>query len=227
MADNYYEANGVLVLNEVTPVITALFGAFNLDPDYPGNGEAYISDNSNGNFYKWSDIHEVLLGLSCQLDLPCPDDNAERTLEQTLRLLAQHYNTECKLADLLTKLTIKNDDEVELAMLFFLATCFEDGHGLQEIRYEGAWTCSKNLLFEFGGHGFFISREIEVCGSSTEHILMGESLRKAILEQDMNTAADLLFANLSTLITGIRDEKIRRDVTAEFSNRIRTIFETL
>lgn len=168
-----------------------------------------------------------MLNLSCQLDLPCPDDNAERTLEQTLRLLAQHYHTEQELANFLEKQTLKDSEEINLDTLFFLATCFDDGHGLQEIRYEGAWTCDKSLLFEFGGHGLFISREVEIYGSSTEHINMGETLRKAILEQDMNSAADLLFANFSTLITGINDEKIRRDVTAEFSNRIRTILETL
>lgn len=131
------------------------------------------------------------------------------------------------MADLLEKHTLKESEEIKLDTLFFLATCFDDGHGLQEIRYEGAWTCDSLLLFEFGGHGFFISREVEIYGSSTEHINMGETLRKAILEQDTNSAADLLFANLSTLITGISDEKIRREVTVEFSNRIRTILETL
>ena len=31
MANNYYDATGVLMLNRITPVITALFGAFELD----------------------------------------------------------------------------------------------------------------------------------------------------------------------------------------------------
>jgi len=43
MANNYYEATGVLVLDRVTPVIQALFGAFALDESHPGNGQAYIA----------------------------------------------------------------------------------------------------------------------------------------------------------------------------------------
>lgn len=43
MANNHYEATGVLVLDRVTPVIRALFGGFQLDADYPGNGDAYIA----------------------------------------------------------------------------------------------------------------------------------------------------------------------------------------
>ena len=43
MANNYYDATGVLVLDQVTPVITALFGGLKLDASYPGNGEVYIA----------------------------------------------------------------------------------------------------------------------------------------------------------------------------------------
>ena len=43
MANNYYEATGVLVLDRVTPVIQALFSAFALDESHPGNGQAYIA----------------------------------------------------------------------------------------------------------------------------------------------------------------------------------------
>lgn len=49
MANNYYDATGVLVLERVTPVITTLFGAFNLDADYPGNGQAYIARIAESN----------------------------------------------------------------------------------------------------------------------------------------------------------------------------------
>ncbi len=35
MANNYYEATGLLSLERVTPVIVALFGAFHLDANYP------------------------------------------------------------------------------------------------------------------------------------------------------------------------------------------------
>src|SRR3546814_10790690 len=40
MANHYCEGTGVLVLERVTPVIKALFGAFALDQNYPGNGRS-------------------------------------------------------------------------------------------------------------------------------------------------------------------------------------------
>lgn len=43
MANNYYDATGVLVLNQVTPVISALFGGFKLDASFPSEGQAYIA----------------------------------------------------------------------------------------------------------------------------------------------------------------------------------------
>jgi len=39
MSNNYSDATGVLVLDRITPVITALFGGFNLDETYPGDGD--------------------------------------------------------------------------------------------------------------------------------------------------------------------------------------------
>lgn len=74
MANNYYDATGVLMLERVTPVITALFGSFNLDESYPGNGQAYIARISESNDPQWSDVLEALTDLAAQFDLPAPDD---------------------------------------------------------------------------------------------------------------------------------------------------------
>lgn len=43
MSNSYYDLTGVLRLKQVTPIIKALFGGLSLDPDYPGNGEAYFA----------------------------------------------------------------------------------------------------------------------------------------------------------------------------------------
>ncbi|BGD46986.1 TPA: hypothetical protein ACSQFP_003713 [Pseudomonas aeruginosa] len=63
MANNYYEGTGVLVLNRVTPVIKALFGAFALDENHPGNGQAYIAQIAETNDPRWTDV------LSCRFRL--------------------------------------------------------------------------------------------------------------------------------------------------------------
>lgn len=227
MASHYYEGTGILVLDHVTPVITALFGNFSLNPNSPGKGEAYIALDSEASHTQWRDIHEALLVLSSQLDLPCPDDETERTLEETLLLLAQHFHPELPNAMLLKSGTFEINDEAELSVLFFLATCFNDGHGLQEIRFEGGWRCSKPRLFEFGGNGLFISREVRIHGNSSDYVSLGTNLRKAILEQDVNTATDLLYADLSMRLTGISDEVIRRHVMTVFTDRLQAALARL
>lgn len=43
MANSSYTATGVLVLDNVTPVITALFGDFKWEETQPSSGELYIA----------------------------------------------------------------------------------------------------------------------------------------------------------------------------------------
>lgn len=112
------------------------------------------------------------------------------------------------------------EEDADLQALFLLATCFDDGHGLQEIRFEGCWHCSKPRLFEFGGHGAFLSREVNVIGTSSEHLIMGENLRGAILSNDAGSAADMIFASLSLHLLGIHDETIRAAIAAQVANRL-------
>ena len=74
MANNYSDATGVLILQQVTPVITALFSGFNLDATYPGNGQAYVADVSEDTDHSWDTICENLAALSESLGLALPDD---------------------------------------------------------------------------------------------------------------------------------------------------------
>ena len=74
MANNYYEATGVLVLDRVTPVIQALFGAFALDESHPGNGQAYIAQIAETTNPQWPDVLDGLEDLATQLGIPMPDD---------------------------------------------------------------------------------------------------------------------------------------------------------
>ncbi|MCV4078967.1 hypothetical protein OD785_32650 [Pseudomonas aeruginosa] len=67
MANNYYEATGLLSLERVTPVIVALFSAFHLDANYPGSGRAYIARIAETNDPQWDDVLEGLTGLAEQL----------------------------------------------------------------------------------------------------------------------------------------------------------------
>ena len=100
MANTYSDATGVLILDRVTPVISALFGAFCLDASYLGNGKAYIARLAEINDPQWSDVLDGLMALAAQLDLPAPDDaegedgedrDAELSMPALIDLIAPHF----------------------------------------------------------------------------------------------------------------------------------------
>ena len=172
MSNNYYDATGVLVLDRITPVITALFGGFNLDETYPGDGETYIARTSEGSDPQWDDIRDNLVELAYQLGRPFPEDE-EPSIQSYLRLLAKHFSAE-------------SDPQLDHLLR---AHRFEDGHGLRAIRFEGCWHSDRPRLFEFGGNGMFISRDVTVYSSSTRALELGQDLHKAIQAGDLDEAA--------------------------------------
>ena len=93
MANNYYEATGVLVLDRVTPVIQALFGAFALDESHPGNGQAYIAQIAETTNPQWPDVLDGLEDLATQLGIPMPDDEG-LSIPPLLELLAVHFGAD-------------------------------------------------------------------------------------------------------------------------------------
>lgn len=213
MANNYYDATGVLILDKVTPVITALFGAFNLDESYPGNGTAYIARISESNDPQWDDIREGLVVLADTLGKPFPMDQ-ETTIEDCLRTLASHFQAE---QDEALEHLIEHhsfEDSADLAALFLIARCFDDGHGLKAIKFEAAWYCSKPRLFEFGGQGAYISEEILLFSGSSRAADLGEELHEALLTGNLDKAADKLAADVGNVLSGIADDA-KREVLRE------------
>lgn len=215
MANNYYDATGVLNLDRVTPVITALFGSFKLDASYPGNGRAYIARISEESGGSWDDVQEGLLALATQLDLPAPDadgtDGAdEAPIAAVLARLARHFGAERNeaLANLIEHHEF--EDDADLEALFLIASCFDDGHNLTAIQFDGCWYCSKPRLFEFGGDGCFLSREVRVFRTSSSAREIGLQLRNAIVAYDADAAAALIVAEAQGLLNGISDEPFRQ-----------------
>lgn len=206
MADNYYDATGVLILDRVTPIITALFRDFNLDASYPGNGAAYIAQMSDNPH--WIDILDKLTDLAIQLNLSLPDIS-DLSLETLLPILATHFGTDQneELENLIEHHLF--EDPADIDALFLIATCCNDGHNLAAIQLEGCWHCSKPRLFEFGGNGSFISQEITLFSSSTHALQLGEKLRNAILTEATEDAANLIAQETIKLLVCINDETLR------------------
>ena len=219
MANNYYDATGVLILDQVTPVITALFGAFNLDQTYPGNGEVYIARISETNDPQWDDVLEGLTDLANALKCPLPA-GYEVSIEGYLRNLVKHFHAEDNedLENLIQHHPF--EDGADLAALFLIATCFDDGHGLKAIKFESAWHCSKPRLFEFGGEGIFISREIVLYGASSRALELGHDLHGALLQGSLDEAADRLALETLNVLSGISDDVKRQTLRQKLARKL-------
>jgi hypothetical protein len=219
MANNYYEATGVLVLDRVTPIIKALFGAFALDESCPGNGQAYIAQIAETNNPQWTDVQEGLADLAAQLGIPTPDDEGS-SIPPLLELLAAHFGADQneELQNLIEHHQF--EDSADLEALFLIASCFDDGHYLTAIQFEGCWYCSKPRLFEFGGNGCYLSREIQVFRASSQALELGDQLRKTILATDIEEASALIALEAANLLAGINDEQLRMNVRRRVAERL-------
>ncbi|AYN19582.1 hypothetical protein [Alcaligenes aquatilis] len=219
MANNYYEATGVLMLDQITPVIKALFSTFALDESYPCHGQAYIARTAETSDPQWLDVQDGLEDLANQLAVLLPDKD-ERSIPLLLTLLASHFGADKdeELENLIEHHSF--EDAADLGALFLIASCFDDGHHLAAIQFEGCWYCSKPRLFEFGGHGCYLSREVCVYRTSSEILQFGEQLRKAIITTDIEQASALLALETASLLTGITDEQFRLDLQRRVAERL-------
>ena len=219
MANNYYEGPGVLVLDRVTPVIKALFGAFALDENHPGNGQAYIAQIAETNDPRWTDVLDGLEDLATQLGIPMPDDE-ELSIPPLLERLTGHFGADqdWELENLIEHHQF--EDSADLEALFLIASCLDDGHHLTAIQFEGCWHCSKPRLFEFGGNGCYLSREAQVFRTSSQALQLGDQLRKTIVATDIEEASALIALEAANLLAGITDEHFRLNVRHRIAERL-------
>lgn len=208
MANNYYDMTGVLVLKEVTPVIKALFGVFELDGNYPGNGQAYIAYISESTSSQWDSVLENLVELAEELGLSLLDDEDE-SVEACLERLAEHFGASGN--EQLVNLIENGDFDNEACVddLFMIAKAFDDGHGLTAFKTESSWHCSKPRLFEFGGAGNFTGSHVSVEGSSNQICDLGESIEKALSGGDIGEVANILHKQIGGYLAGIYDSSKR------------------
>ena len=170
MANNYSDTTGVLTFQDnakATPVISALFNAFDLDTDFPGGTQAYIARISESNSTRWSDIAESITEQLEDIGVQPlePDDEEPMDIEDLLELLAEKFGCTDQVEEILER--IDEDDEADLGDLFELAMLFDDGHGLKSVSVETGWHCSKPRLFEFGGAGEHFSKHLRYAATSS------------------------------------------------------------
>jgi len=223
MANNYSDMTGVLVLNKVTPVIQALFGAFALDARNPGDGQAYIANIGEENDCRWERVLEGLDDLIEQLGLhdATTDDAQPGSMEHALRVLARHFQATDNEA--LDQLIERGDfeDDADLLSLFAIAQAFDDGHGLASIKTETAWYCSKPHLFEFGGAGQYHGRHFTFEVSSQQAAHHGDAIDAALAGGATDAAAAEVHRMLENILAGIHGETTRADVRQKLAGLLK------
>ncbi|QWE98138.1 MULTISPECIES: hypothetical protein [unclassified Cupriavidus] len=207
MANTYSTSTGVLILDKVTPMIMALFGAFALDPTTPGNGEVYIASTPEDEPH-WGKVNDRVAALRSDLGVELPDDTSEG-IAMELFALAEHFGiNDPGLFQLLDHHEFTEDEDADLQVLFDLAQWFDDGHGLKAIKFEGSWRCDKPQLFEFGGAGDFIGRHISVRSSSATAIVLGAELDAAIEIGNLDGVATRFVTQINGILAGLTDGAI-------------------
>ncbi|MBW5284142.1 hypothetical protein [Burkholderia gladioli] len=220
MANNYYDMTGVLMVEKVTPIIRALFEAFELDARDDATGEVYIADIAESTSHSWDSVGDHIdsdLIEALGIDIDGFDD---LDIDARLKRLAEHFKVSDRSEIVSFFDDTDFDEEANLDDLVFLAKSFDDGHGLTGYRIEGCWHSSKPRLFEFGGHGEFFGAYYTVSESSDRINSLGLSVEKALAGGDAATAAKQFADRFTGMINGIRDETLRAQVTQQVLARM-------
>jgi hypothetical protein len=197
MSTQSYVATGVLVLKKVTPIISALFGGYSLDAEHPLEHGVYMARIGQDG-PTWGEVLDKLTEHARQLALPVPAHD----LRATVSALAEHFGvggseelnfTIDSIAD------IGGDADIE--GLFTIATCFDDGHGLEAIEMGGAWCDTTPRTDQVGGHARYISRAVQIHVSSSRACSLGRELSDALLRDRVSDAAEIIFREVEEVLS--------------------------
>jgi hypothetical protein len=221
MSNNYYDATGVLFVKKITPVIKALFGEF--DVRMVGGIEAYIANLSEISAINWDEITDELNAMISQLGLSSEDGKTLSTID-AIKTLGIHF----KVSDdpgfmgFLENFEQNRrfEDDPDLEDLYRLGLFFDDSHGLKGFRMQGAWTCDKPRIDEFGGGGVFRTPLVNISSWSNDAVSMGSALDMALAEGNFDKAAAVVYNHTNSILDGICDETSRVAVREMMSSRL-------
>ncbi|WP_175926336.1 hypothetical protein [Burkholderia cepacia] len=214
-----YRATGALVLDRVTPVIEALFGAFALNILPSEDGFASITRIAQHCDPQWADIHKHLIRLALRLDVPFHSAGAS-SMVQILQALAMHFRVQ---RDNTWRTHIEHgvfQGPADLDRLFLLASRFNDGHDLKAVALEAGWHDDRQKLFQCGGVAIYISAELRLFASSTDLITLGANLRKALHARNIDECASLIVHETADLLNGIQDHELRTRVRQRIAEKL-------
>lgn len=216
MPAQFFAVTGALVLNRVTPVITALFGGFGLNPSSPADIEPRVARPPT-----WDGILRSLATLAHDLSIR-PSEGAFDNIPSVLLLLSAHFKcfNDAALVDLIENHCFEG--QADLDTLFVIATRFDDGHGLTAIRLQGGLYCSTRRLFAFSGPATFIYADVFLRSESGDALALGDNFRAGTrdLAHGADRLAHELLALLGDLYTTIPDEVGRQSLRKRIAHML-------
>jgi hypothetical protein len=247
MANNHQDVVGVIKVKLVTPVIRALFGCYNLDEKYPGNGHVYIaSSDSNYTGAYWETMMPDLGKLCDYLKVKLPevvryriDDNygcEENEVEFGSDLvcvfenLFSHFSTITYPAAqkyLQNFRAVDGYDTPELKWLFEMAQLMDDGHGLEYYQVDAAYYCDKPRLGEFGGWGEYRSNTYSTYISSHWANVRGQEVDRMLASQDYAGVGNYVGVQFTSVLHGIVDPHARQQVANASIRQLNEIYNPI
>lgn len=216
MSNTYSDMTGVLRFAgqvNITPVIKALFGPFELDPSHPGGDEAYIARISESSWTHWEAIVDSIQGQLEALGIPEPDlTDEDSAIEELLSLLGEKLNCSEAVDEFVDGVDFDGDADIQ--DLFDLAMLFDDGHGLVSVSAETGWHCDRPKLGEFGGAGEHFSRSVRASASSSEPLGVGQEVDRALAAGKVDLAAQTLAKHARDVLDWAVDSDFRLSAAA-------------
>ena len=216
MSTPKYVATGVLVLKKVTPIISALFSGYSLDPEHPLEHGVYMA-RIEEHGPTWGEVIDKLTERARQLALSVPAHD----LRATVRALAEHFGVGGSAElDFIIDSVADIGSDADIEGLFTLATCFDDGHGLEAIEMCGAWCDTTPGTDQVGGHARYISRTVQIHMSSSRACSLGRELSDALRRDRVSDAAEIIFCEVEEVLSYLYSPEARVAIEAQLANKL-------
>jgi len=212
------QGTGTIVLKTITPVITALFTTFNVEPS--GDGTAYINwgRGEHAPMGLWSHVVNGLEALAKDLGLSNATDR--NGVPSVFGALLDHFHVDAAMRDKVLRVAPSDEDQIQCGEpqfdeLSILARAFDDGHGLVSIAFDCASWADRPWDGYFYGTGNFVSGSFSLWTHTTSELEWAGMVSKAIASKKHDAATTLLAGKVTTLLNGITDETVRTTITKD------------
>lgn len=212
--ESKYQAVGIIGLTRVTPVIRALFGAYNLAPNNVRS--AYIAIDADASHT----VQDLCDNLSQVFNLPDAENPREALLAVAERLSVADRSLIGNLSDEWEADGNDMDNiDTDLTDLFHLAQALDDGHGAEYLWLEGAYTSSKLRSDEFGGDGTFVSKAFTRYAASSDVLALSNIAVCSIKNNDIEALVDQADRLVTHFLGNIQDDAVRVRVQQAIDRR--------